>query len=70
VCPFVVPEFTRTFVFEIGLAGDGLVQAAHEPADAGKPCPPDIDDVGDGCTFNGFEILAATVVLNQEGTFE
>jgi hypothetical protein len=55
-CESGFPELARTFIFEIGLAGNGLVQAAHEPADAGKPCPPDIDNVGHGGTFKGFEI--------------
>jgi hypothetical protein len=63
-------EYTHSIVFPIGLMGNGLVQAAHEPADTGKPCPPDVNGVGDSRSFEWLQILAAPVVLNQQRTFE
>ncbi len=43
---------------------------AHEPTDTGKPCPPDVYDVRNARSFKRFQILATTVVLNEQWAFE
>jgi hypothetical protein len=59
------PELSRAFVLSVRLMSNGLVQAVHKPANTGKPCPPDVDDVGDGRSL-------ARIALNprRSGSFE
>lgn len=64
------PEFTGALIFKVRLSGDGLIEAAHEPADTGELAPPDIDDVAESFEFGGGERFTAPISLNQKRAFK
>ena len=61
---------TGALVFPVRLAGNRLIQATHEPVDAGEPLSPDVGNVRNARAFKGFDVFATAVVLNQQRSFE